>query len=195
MAAEIVEEARREAETLIRQAREQAAAARLEAYEEGLSRGRDDGLAAIEQRLSGAMELVLIAATEAKQLRDLVLRNTERDAIELVLEVARRVLGELVATDPSLAVDLAERALARAGNQNVLRLRVNPERRQIVSTAFIDRFDASGNPIEVAGDEQIDLGGCIVDLRAGTVDARLDTQIEELSRNLHGLLDEETHVD
>lgn len=187
-AARIVAAARSDADALAREAREQVNAIRLEAYDDGFRQGRQEGLAVVEERFARAIELLHIAANDAVHLRERLLRTTERDAIELVLDIARQILGEAAAQDPALAVELAERALARAGNQNVLRIRVHPERHEIVAAAFVDRNDSTGSPISVVADERIDLGGCLIDLRAGTVDARLGTQMDEIARVLRAQL-------
>lgn len=195
VATTIIAEATEQAEQLLAAARGDIAALRVQAYEEGFRQGHAEAAAAVEERVRGHLELLSIAAADVKTMRALVLRNTERDAIELVLDIVRKILGERAAADPLYAVELAEQALARAGNQNVVRIRVHPERREIVAAAFAERHDAAGNAIEVADDQRLDLGGCVIDLRAGLVDASISTQFEETSRALRALLDEDSHDD
>ncbi len=194
-ATSIIAQATEQAELLLMGARGEIAALRVQAYEEGFRQGHEEAAAAVEERVRRHLELLSIAAADVKAMRALVLRNTERDAIELVLEIVRKILGERAAADPSYAVELAEQALARAGNQNVVRIRVHPGRREIVAAAFADRHDAAGNAVEVADDQRLDLGGCVIDLRAGIVDASISTQFEAMSRALRTLLDEDSHDD
>lgn len=185
----ILAAAREQAEALMVGACEEAAALHVRAYEEGFQQGHAESAAALEARFSALIEVLQIAAGDARGLRMQVLRNTERDAIELVLDIVGKILGERAVADPSYAVDLAERALARAGNQNIVRIRVHPERKEIVAAAFVERHDAAGTPIEIAGDQRLDLGGCVVDLRAGVVDASTDAQLDEVRSTLHSLLE------
>ena len=48
-------------------------------------------------------------------------------------------------------------------------------------------FGAVVAAIPIIGDDSIDLGGCIVDTRFGFIDARLDTQVDQVGNALLAL--------
>lgn len=179
----LVGDAHGRAAELVRQAAEQAAAIQHDAYIEGRAEGERDGRAAARGELADALALVQVAAADAKGVRDRMLLGLERDIVELVIDATRVVIGEHVQRDPTLVLDTIERALARAGAQNVVRVRVHPGELTVVATTLAERTGAAV-PWEVSPDETITVGGCVIDTVGGEVDARLDVQLEEVARAL-----------
>lgn len=189
-AAGIVEEARQRADDLLRDAMEQAAAVQHDAYREGREQGYRDGVAEARAELADALALVQTAAADAKGVRDRVLFGAEREVVELVLDIARSVIGEQAKIAPPLVLDTVERALARAGAQNVVRIRVHPEQREIVA-ASIDERRGDASSFAIVGDGTVEVGGCLIDTEAGQVDARLDVQLDEVARLLRAAVPDE----
>ena len=64
----------------------------------------------------------------------------------------------------------------------MLRIRVNPEDRELVDARLVERVGEAAASWEVTTDGAITVGGCIVDTECGEVDARLDAQLEEIAR-------------
>jgi flagellar assembly protein FliH len=182
-AASIVDEARRHAEELTRSAASQAAAVQHDAYDEGRMAGYRDGVALARGELADALAHVQRAGAQAKTVRDELMRGMEREIIELVVDAAGHVLGEQVQIDPSIAAATVQRALERAGSQNVVGIRVNPGDLQVVSVSLGERHGDAA-PFEVRGDNSVSVGGCIIDTAAGEIDARLDVQLSEVARVL-----------
>ena len=108
-AADIVERARQQADALVRDAVEQAAAAQHEAYREGREQGERDGAAAVRAELADALALVQHGARDAKAVRDHLLRGAEREIVELVIDFVRAAIGEQARLEPSLVLDTVER--------------------------------------------------------------------------------------
>lgn len=179
----IVDEARERAETIVGQAVHEAAAVQHDAYREGREEGYRDGVIEARGELADAMALLQSALQEGRALRDRVMRTAERDVIELVIDVARSVLGAQVELDPTLVLDTVERALARAGAQNVVRIRLNSGDRGVVAADMAERH-GEVLPFAVLDDHTVAVGGCVIDTSAGEIDARLDVQLDEIARLL-----------
>jgi flagellar assembly protein FliH len=183
----IVTEARRQAEEVLNQAREHTAELRLQAYQEGYNEGRDEGLAQARREMEQALALVQATAREAKQLRDRIIAGSERQVIELVLDVVRKVIATELDSNPRLVVETVERAMKRLGSQRVVRIRVNPAELETVRVAFAE---AAERDWDITEDGVVSLGGCIIDTEAGTIDARLDTQIAEVEETFREMTDD-----
>ena len=181
-----VSEARQQAEELLNQAREQAAAVRLQAYQEGYNEGREEGLEEARREMEETLALVRTAAREAKQIRDRIILNSERQVIELVLDVVRKLMATELDQNPKVVVETVERAIKRAGSQRIVRIRVSPEDRETVSVAFPE---GTGD-WDVVPDGSVSLGGCIIDTESGTIDARLEAQLAEVEQALTEMTDE-----
>ena len=191
-AADIVERAHEQADALIRDGVEQAATAQHEAYREGREQGHRDGAAAARAELAEALALVQHAGRDAKTVRDHLLRGAEREIVELVIDSVRAVIGEQARLEPSLVMDTVERALKRAGSQNIVRIRVNPQNCELVSAQLVGRAGEVAANWEVTADGAIGVGGCVIDTEAGEVDARLDVQLDEIARAFRSAQDGET---
>lgn len=182
-AADIVEAAQAHADDLVRTAALEAAAIRHEAYAEGREQGRMDGVALARAELVESMALLQAALKESKTVRDRLLWAAEHEIVELAIAASRTVVGEQARLDPALTVDMVERALERAGAQNVVSVRLNPMRLELVE-AHLSELRGTPLPFQLRGDESIEVGGCIVDTSTGQIDARLDVQLDEVAREL-----------
>lgn len=180
----IVGAARGEAVQLVQRAAEQAAAIQHEAYQEGRAEGERDGRAAARAEVADALLLVQRAAADAKGVRDRLIAGLEREIVELVIDATRAVLGEQARVDPSMVIDTVERALRRAGSQNVVRVRMHPDTLDVVAAHVAERRIEGAADWELHADGSIDVGGCVIDTTGGEIDARLDSQLAEVAAAL-----------
>jgi flagellar assembly protein FliH len=183
----LVEAAQAEAAAIVVQAVTDASAMQHDAYRDGREAGYRDGVVEARGELADAMSLLQHALREAHAIHDRLLRNTEREVIELVIDVARSVLGAQVALEPTLVLDTVERALQRAGAQNVVRVRVHPDDHSVVSAGMAERH-GEVVPFAVLNDHTVAVGGCVIDTAAGEIDARLDVQLDEIARLLRSAM-------
>jgi len=180
----IVGAAQGEAARLVQRAAEQAAALQHEAYQEGRAEGERDGRAAARAEVAEALALVQRAAADAKGVRDRLMAGLEREIVELVIDATRAVLGEQARIDPSMVIDTVERALRRAGSQNVVRVRVHPDTLEVVAAHMAERRTEGASTWELHPDGTVDVGGCLIDTAGGEIDARLDAQLHEVAAAL-----------
>ena len=183
----IVSIAHERAEHLVREAAIEAASIRHEAYAEGRAAGERDGLTVALAELADEMGLLQQALKESKGIRDRLLWAAEPEIVELVLQATRTVVGEHAQLDPALAVETVERALERAGSQNVVAIRIHPDRQEAVGAHLIE-LHGTPQPYELRADGTIAIGGCVIDTASGQIDARLDVQLDEIARLLREAL-------
>ena len=135
-AREMLSEAEREARAIL----DRAEFERVSAIEQGQQQGYQDGFgagqAAAQEEMTQALQLVRTVATDTKALRDTVLADTEPQILRLTAAAARRVVGGVVEQHPELVQEAVRRALVLTGDQEVLRLRVHPDSRQLVAARF-----------------------------------------------------------
>ncbi|MGE3855625.1 MAG: FliH/SctL family protein [Dehalococcoidia bacterium] len=186
-AARIIEEAQTRAAAILREAAMSAATVQQEAYQEGFTAGHRDGTIAARTELLEAIALVQLVATEAKAMRDQMVLQAEHEIVDLVIEATASVIAHRAETDDELVHDTVRRALARAGSQNIVRVRVAPDERDRVVVRLAEEHGAL-TPFEVIADGSVHVGGCIVDTAAGRVDARLDVQLNEIAALLRDAL-------
>ncbi|MGO9490152.1 MAG: FliH/SctL family protein [Solirubrobacteraceae bacterium] len=168
-AARLLAEARAQAEEI----REQARAA---GYEEGRAEGLREGAALTASAASALGE----ALRELESMREEVAEAVERDAIDLGLALAGKIVPATLQIRPGLVVEVVQGALRRVSGQRTIVLVVNPADIETVRSALGD-LQAQGGVIDhwdLQADQRVAPGGAIVRTDEGEIDARLQTQLE-----------------
>lgn len=182
-ATNLVEEARRRAEELVRQAALEASSIRERAQQAGYDLGYRQGSLEARAELADALTLAQHVAAEGAAIRAELLRRSEREMVEIVIAGLRSILGEWAAHDPALVQQTVKQALLRAASQNVVRVRLHPGEIDRV-VAFMSEANGEPPSFEVFPDGAVGLGGCVIETTHGRVDARLDAQLEAVAQML-----------
>ncbi len=121
---------------------------------------------------------------ELTALRAQMIRDTERQMVQLALAVARRVLHREVSLDQDLLIAMARVALDRLGESARIEVRLSPEDYEATVAARMAAW--SGTGVAVTPDSRVPRGGCRIESDFGMVEAGIDAQIQELARALLG---------
>ncbi len=132
------------------------------------------------------------AEAEAAVLREAGAAEMERlvgEAEEEIVRLALAVAGKVIdraAEDDAVAVATARRALARLRGARQAEVRVHPEDAPAArcAAAALGAGLAPDARLEVVEDPAVGRGGAVVETEAGSVDARVETQLAELGRAL-----------
>lgn len=156
-----------------------------EAHREGHARGFAEGLA--QGRAAARAEAVRMREVLAHLQRPVadLDRETEHALVALMLELARRLVQQELAADPSkLAVIVRDAVAHLAQPVRALRIRLHPDDVKIVSEHLLPQ--EPGEEWRVVGDPALMPGDCIVETENGRIDARLDTRQAQLAQRLLG---------
>ena len=168
----LVARAEAEAEVVRGAAEEVRAAAREE--------GRAEGL-----RLAGAEVSDRLAALAEAQGRWLA--RAEVEALDLAVEMARRIVGRELRGDPAAVRDGALLALRAAGRRRSLRVRLHPESvAQVRSRTEALAEATAGAALELVADPGLSPGDVVVETEAGQVDGRIASRLERFRAALEG---------
>ncbi len=190
--------ARQQAEALLADARQAAEQLRQEArtegmhagYEEGYQQGLAEGQAAAVQMMQ---EQVEEAAKKAEHMIELAQQekvdavlDAERQIVEVTVAVLRKVLAREVEENPMVVLPIVKAALEKVRDQEQVTVRIHPEDYDLVLQARRDLQAMLGREqaLTVLADHTVAVGGCVVDTPCGTVDARIDAQLEALIKVL-----------
>lgn len=162
-------EARRQAAAIVAAARDEAERIRSAAREEVRAEAR----AAREAR-----------DAEEQGERSRIRAGDEEVVVALALAVAARVLA-LAVEDPRAARETARRALEQARGCERLLLRCHPGDEAPLRSADLRPAGALA-ALTIEPDPSVGRGGVLLETEAGTVDARVERQLERLA---HGLVE------
>jgi flagellar assembly protein FliH len=157
------------------EANDRMAKAYAEGLELGQQEGRRAGYEAFDKKAKAFAEMIESAVLLQRQ----VLETTEDRLVEIVMAAVCGIIGESLANESSVRVLLRE-TLDRAQGAKIGRIRVNPSDYRLIAELPAHDFNGSIESVEFLPDETIKIGGCVLESDAGTLDCRLDAQLEQL---------------
>ncbi|HVA37762.1 MAG TPA: FliH/SctL family protein [Candidatus Dormibacteraeota bacterium] len=190
----VVDEAERRARQLIDEATAALDSVRQEARGAGHEAGYAAGLEAAEAEMHGSLLSLrgLVDAARAERLA--VIEAAESEIVRLALAVATRVVHRQIELDPRVVLDVARAAIARLADKETMVVRVNPGDLETIRQGREDLFPGDARQVRFVGDLRVDRGGVVIDTEAGSVDAKIENQLQE-ARKLLRLDEEEVTLD
>lgn len=189
----IIRKANEEAETIIKEAEleaqrileaaENEALSKREAIEEearqkGFEIGYEEAKSLYEDLLSEAEFIKQHANAEYNE----VMAGLEEDAIEMVMDIARKVIGVEVTLNKDNILSLARQALEKCSNREEITLKVSSQDYDFL----VDNKERLLSMVEGIGDLEIKKypslspGACLVETPYGSVDAGVETKLRKI---------------
>ncbi|GAB6137656.1 FliH/SctL family protein [Halanaerobaculum tunisiense] len=199
-AAEIIAQAKEEAQEIKQEATQQAQqeieAAKEQAHKEGYQAGFAEGQQeAQEEAVAEFKEFMAQLEEKSATISQLVeeeLAQVSSEVLELVTAISRQVINRELSLDDSLILDLVKDALLAIEEEKEVKIRINPQDLEVLSTAKEELIKTSNlEEIELVTDQSIDLGGCIIETDFGGVDATISSQLAQIEEELRTVNDNE----
>ncbi len=156
------------------------AATERDAFAKGYGQGERAGLEAAATRADGMLRRLAQTVEELAALRSEIIRRTERQAVQLVLAIAERVVQRELTIDRGLLLGMARAALDRLGEYGSATIRLHPEDFNAINAGGL----AQDSPVKVVADAVVTRGGCLVQSDFGFMDVSPESQFRELARTL-----------
>ena len=123
-----------------------------------------------------------------------MLAAAEPELVRLAMAIAERIVHTEVANNRQVIVENVRAALTRLVSREVVTLRVNPVDHETIRQYRDDIVEASDvEHLRIVEDQRVDRGGVIIETDAGTIDAKIATQLREAKRAI--LTDEAIALD
>jgi flagellar assembly protein FliH len=158
------------------------AAIEREAFARGYEQGERDAAAAARAHTEAVLNRVAETLQELAGLRRAILRDAERDMVQLSLAIAQRVVRREVFVDREVVVAIARVALDRLGERQGVTVRLHPDDHAYAVARHGTQW--AGEGITVIADADVPAGGCRVTSPGGTIDTGIDAQFAELARGM-----------
>lgn len=158
--------------------------AKKDAYQKGFSKGLLEGMDREKKKLFIATKAAVKLTRELEILNINFLKNNEKTMLDLSFAIAARVIHKEVSTNREVVCSVLEDAIRDMQDRQGARILMNPEDyRCIIETshAFIDGY----TDIQFERDEEIEPGGAVIEMKTGTIDARLDQQLDKIKEALY----------
>ncbi|MDR3719737.1 MAG: FliH/SctL family protein [Bryobacteraceae bacterium] len=149
--------------------------------------GRQAAQNAARQELQTHYERLARSIEELAGCRLRYRQETEREVVQLSLEIARRILRRELTVDPEAILGLLRAGLESVSLREVLEVRIHPAHVDAVRNAL----QKMGAPaaISIVGDAHLEPGAVSIETRRGGFDASAETQLEEIQRGFADLME------
>ncbi|HBS43828.1 MAG TPA: flagellar assembly protein FliH [Paenibacillus sp.] len=189
-AEQIVESSKAEAEEWWKERREQdehlVEAVKAEAYQLGHQEGVSQAEQEMKLKIAAMMDEARAVLTEAYKARDVIIQEAEPFLVELSCDIAEKIVDRQLTVEPQFAMDLIRKNLARKREQGLISLCVSPAQFAFVNAAREELSLAvdSQAELQILPDSTVKDQGCVIRSSFGSIDARIDTQLAEIKKEL-----------
>ena len=144
--------------------------------EQGLQQGHLAAQAEFQQQLD-SLRAVIQSARDAHTRH---LEEVADEAGEIVFTAVCKILGDGF-TNREGAVATVREAVRRSKERGRLLVRVSPEDFELLSSRRRELLEgAVAGEVDLVADEKVKLGGCLLEGASGSLDARLELQLQRL---------------
>jgi len=150
--------------------------------EEGKEAGYAEGKAEVERLISRTQVML----ERAQNKRGEILAETEKEIIDLVLLISRKVIKVISENQEGVIISNIIQALRKVKSKGTCLIRVNMEDLQLATEhkeEFIKLVEGVKD-IQILEDTTVDKGGCIIQTEFGEIDARISSQLTELENKI-----------
>jgi len=160
-----------------------ARAAATDAEQLVLQAREQQELFAVQARTSMASALAALnaASARANTLRQPTIAESDAALAAAALELAEAILGHELADGEASAKAAIARALAVAGNDEILVVRMNAEDLEVLETT-----PPALESVRLVADPELERGDAMIETAAGTIDARLKSSLDRARAILLG---------
>jgi flagellar assembly protein FliH len=151
---------------------------------DGLRRGEAVGLQQAAEASAQQIALLRGLTKAAEEQLDRELSALGEGCVDIVATAFAKLAGPALVTREA-AVGAVEQVLMRVKEARELTIRVNAADVTTLNAVLDELSEAfSGRKLQVVGDPRVELGGCIVESKHGTLDGRFESQLRELFETL-----------
>jgi flagellar assembly protein FliH len=178
----ILDRARAQAEEIILAAQAEADDVLLQAQSEideqkreGYQQGRNDARLEIEDSIKTVHAMI----EEVNTWKNDLISQGEQILVEMLKEISRKMFGDGVELDKSALQSNLSRIMESASGLGNLNIFLNPKDARILDSSWADQYLlVSGGQAKIIPSDKITRGGCYVKGNMGTVDGRVETQLD-----------------
>jgi len=190
---EAVEEAERiiaQAQTKVRELeaeiRQTLEGERKDAREQGKTEGKEEGYADGKSEVDRLIQRTQVVLERAQDKRADILKETEKEIVNLVLLIARKVIKVISENQRNIIIANVIEALRKVKAKGNILIKVNLADLQLATEHkqnFINMMEGVQS-INIVEDSSVDKGGCIIETDFGEIDARIASQLAELENRI-----------
>ncbi|MEI8132700.1 MAG: FliH/SctL family protein [Leptolinea sp.] len=193
LAKQQIETARAEAEELLKNGRETASLLMEEvnnqiehikqnAYKQGIEAAKSDA--------ANVLKLLEQIITDAKMWREQTLAQSESTIIGMIKLIGKKLFGGGLNLDAKGVEEMVGRAISEGSRLGNLRVYVNQADEELLVSLWQEtEVMVNGQKIQLVPSQKVLPGGCFIEGEFGTLDSRIESQIELIEKEITNTLE------
>ncbi|MGH7661473.1 MAG: FliH/SctL family protein [Vulcanimicrobiaceae bacterium] len=181
----LLNDAHQRVKTIVEEANANAVEVTERARSEGKDVGHSEGLASAESEMEEMLATMRSLIDMARVERHKIIEGAEAEIVKLSMGIAERILHKAVEVDREVVISISKAAIAELVDRESITVRVNPidlERMKQHRDSMLALGETKH--MRVIEDQRVGPGGVVVETEAGSLDAKISTQVEEAKRVL-----------
>lgn len=156
-----------------------------EAFQKAFEEGRRSGLELAEKKTEAMLRRFSKSIADVAELRPGIIKATEREVVELSIEIAKKLVHREIAIDEKIIATFVRVALDRLTTKSSLKVFLNPADLEVVRKNLHQILaNDPDRVVELKVDDQLNRGDCLVESDYGNVEARISEQFKEIENGL-----------
>jgi flagellar assembly protein FliH len=182
----ILADVKQRAENLMAETRKTLEDERKAAFEEGKEAGRLEGYAEGKVEVDRLIQRTQVVLERAQDKRGEILIETEKEIVDLVLLIARKVVKVIADNQREVIISNVVKALRKVRDRGNIIIHVNLVDLKLTTEHTKDfiKMMEGVKSMQVMEDSSVDPGGCIIETDFGEIDARIASQLAELESKI-----------
>ncbi len=178
--------AKKESENILEAATIKAEQIEKAAYKKGFEEGKRKGVEDGKKVVEPLIETVKKELLEINKVKEEFYKTIESEMLELVIAVSKKVIHKEVATDRDTVLNTIKATVNSIIGKEEIKIKLNPEDLKLAKDIKVDisNLIEGVKNITIDGDISVGRGGCIVETNYGSVDARIEQQMEAIEHAL-----------
>ena len=179
----LLSEAQSHVEMMLNQAQIQVATLQKEAQEAGWEAGYSKAHWVVANEMEEAITTLYGIIKSAIEARTQFLYDAQTELSQLAVAIARKIINKELSINPGVITDIVAQTIETVGIQGACHIRVNPKDYELLRPHWdaVALLQQPEQTWELIADERLGAGDCVIETGGGTIDARIETQLEQIS--------------
>ena len=186
----MLKDAQEKVDDLTREAERKAHDQQQDAERKGFEEGREAGFLTGQAEHERLIERLHVIINKAIDRRNEIIEESEGQIVNLVLQIAKKVVKVISENQRNVVVNNVVQALRKLKEKSDVIIRVNIADLEMVTNHIQDIIERveRDHHITVAEDSTVDPGGTIIETDFGEIDARIASQLQEIEDRILELM-------
>lgn len=161
-------------------------ASQAEGFQKGYAEGSEKASLEMKLLMEETSEKARVLLQQAHEAKEELIQEAEPFLVELSCSIAEKIVERQLTVEPEFVLDLIRSNLARKREKGIISLCVAPSQFAFVHAAREElalSVDSQAE-LQILPDSTVRDKGCVIRSSFGSVDARVDTQLTEIKKEL-----------